>query len=296
MNAIRSVVSFLNGYKTYIVGAAGILYGVGIGNGWWQHSADIDLILGSTGAITLRAAIAKLCALISAASQQGPVKINIGPGGKLTASPTVLIAACMLIGGNLTYAGVDAPFSGPALADSKSISEVAATPTPPPTPSPGPAWYQRVFSELQSAQTVGQLEAFAYPEYGRALNHKVGGSIDLLHPINQYAFVGVGLTELDGGFFAAALGVTLKTSFDIGKFRATPFAEVAVETPFAGSNGNILNPGALTAVGAFVRLWKNDADTIELGTLIIAKWYSQYNLPDQAPTTLGFGGGFRVSF
>lgn len=63
---MTKLVSFLSGYKTYLVALAAILDGLGIQYGWWPHVALLDYILGGTGAITIRAAIKKLCAQVLA--------------------------------------------------------------------------------------------------------------------------------------------------------------------------------------------------------------------------------------
>jgi hypothetical protein len=53
--------SFLSGYKTYIVGVLGIIYAIGVWQGWWTNESEIWGALGFTGAMTIRAAIKKLC-------------------------------------------------------------------------------------------------------------------------------------------------------------------------------------------------------------------------------------------
>ena len=63
-NQLRNAIAFLSGKKTYIVAFATLVYALGISRNWWAHSAEIDLYLGGAGAITIRAAIAKLIAAI----------------------------------------------------------------------------------------------------------------------------------------------------------------------------------------------------------------------------------------
>src|SRR5450432_2826982 len=42
---MQQVMAILSGKKTYLVGIAGIVYSVGLGLGWWPHSAASDIIL-----------------------------------------------------------------------------------------------------------------------------------------------------------------------------------------------------------------------------------------------------------
>lgn len=60
--AAKQLIAFLAGKKTYLVSIAGIVYAIGIGRNWWPGDIQIWGILGGTGAMTLRAAIAKLLA------------------------------------------------------------------------------------------------------------------------------------------------------------------------------------------------------------------------------------------
>ncbi len=57
---ITSSRTFLAGHKTYIVAAAGVLYSLGISRGWWPSDSAVWGLLGSTGAMTLRAAVTKM--------------------------------------------------------------------------------------------------------------------------------------------------------------------------------------------------------------------------------------------
>jgi hypothetical protein len=56
---LQAVISFLSGKKTYLVGVAGVVYAYGIGRHWWPSDAEIWGIIGSTGAMTFRAALAR---------------------------------------------------------------------------------------------------------------------------------------------------------------------------------------------------------------------------------------------
>ena len=40
-----NLLTFLNGYKTYIMAAATVAYGVGIDYSWWAHSLTLDSFL-----------------------------------------------------------------------------------------------------------------------------------------------------------------------------------------------------------------------------------------------------------
>lgn len=60
-----SLISFFAGKKTYLVGTLGLLYAAGVYFGWWNNESEIWGALGFTGAMTIRAAIAKLCATIA---------------------------------------------------------------------------------------------------------------------------------------------------------------------------------------------------------------------------------------
>lgn len=59
----------LSGYKTYLIGLVTLVYAIGIQQNWWPHVAQIDLGLGGAGAITIRAALSKLCGQISDAAE-----------------------------------------------------------------------------------------------------------------------------------------------------------------------------------------------------------------------------------
>jgi hypothetical protein len=62
---MRLLLQFLAGKKTYLVSAGGLIYAVGIGRNWWQHAVEIDLAFGSSVAITIRSAIARMLAQIT---------------------------------------------------------------------------------------------------------------------------------------------------------------------------------------------------------------------------------------
>jgi len=69
---MSKIVSWLSGKKTYIVGFAAAIYGAGIGLGLWQHNVALDLVLGGTATVTMRAGIAK--AGDSSAATQPPAQ------------------------------------------------------------------------------------------------------------------------------------------------------------------------------------------------------------------------------
>lgn len=58
---MKAVLDFLSGKKTYLISVGVLIYALGVHFGWWPHQPDIDLMFGGAGAITLRAAIKKLC-------------------------------------------------------------------------------------------------------------------------------------------------------------------------------------------------------------------------------------------
>jgi hypothetical protein len=62
---MANLLTFLSGKKTYLVSIGVLIYAIGINRGWWQHQAEIDLMFGGAGAMTIRAAIKKLCLQIS---------------------------------------------------------------------------------------------------------------------------------------------------------------------------------------------------------------------------------------
>ncbi|MFZ2641643.1 MAG: hypothetical protein WA117_11645 [Verrucomicrobiia bacterium] len=53
------VIEWLKGKKTYFIVAAGFIYGGGIQCGFWDHSAALDVVLGTTAIAALRAGIGK---------------------------------------------------------------------------------------------------------------------------------------------------------------------------------------------------------------------------------------------
>lgn len=84
----------LSGYKTYIVGGVTLLYAIGIKMGCWPHVAEIDLGLGGTYAITIRAALTRLCQQISD-QVEGNGAIAASAARKL---PLILAFACLSLG------------------------------------------------------------------------------------------------------------------------------------------------------------------------------------------------------
>ena len=57
---LKNLVDFLSGKKTYLVSIGALIYALGIHQGWWSHQPDIDLAIGGTYGITIRAALKKL--------------------------------------------------------------------------------------------------------------------------------------------------------------------------------------------------------------------------------------------
>lgn len=63
---MKSLLSFLAGKKTYLVSIGAIIYAIGIYKQWWPSSAEIWGLFGAGGAMTIRAAIKRLCQQIAA--------------------------------------------------------------------------------------------------------------------------------------------------------------------------------------------------------------------------------------
>jgi hypothetical protein len=51
---------FLAGKKTYIIAGATIAYAYGVKHAWWPSDVEIWGLLGSTAAITIRVAVARI--------------------------------------------------------------------------------------------------------------------------------------------------------------------------------------------------------------------------------------------
>jgi len=64
---MKSIITFLQGKKTYIVAFAAAIYGAGIQTGLWPHNVMVDLFLAGGGAASLRAGM-------NNAVQQQPTK------------------------------------------------------------------------------------------------------------------------------------------------------------------------------------------------------------------------------
>jgi hypothetical protein len=100
LNAQRStfakLIAFLSGKKTYLISTGVLVYAFGISRGWWPHQPEIDLMFGGAGAITIRAAIKKLCEQVSAdppfnsAPAEAARRMTAGPG-----VPAILLAASL---------------------------------------------------------------------------------------------------------------------------------------------------------------------------------------------------------
>lgn len=96
--------SALSGWKTYIVALAGVVYALGIKYWGWPNDPEIWAGLGFTGVITLRAAIAKLCAALTSAAPAAPVSLDFNDAPaeaarRMTESgrvPSIIIAASLL--------------------------------------------------------------------------------------------------------------------------------------------------------------------------------------------------------
>lgn len=81
MQVLRSFQVWIAGKKTYFVGLATIIYSLGIARHWWPSENDVWGILGATGAMTLRAAIAKFCVQVAGVNGSG------APGGRALPGP-----------------------------------------------------------------------------------------------------------------------------------------------------------------------------------------------------------------
>src|SRR4051812_40265822 len=97
-SAFANLIAFLAGKKTYIVAALGVLYALGVKYWHWPNDPEIWGGLGFAGLATLRAAVTKLCALLS-----GDILSNDRPGEaarRLTGSGralSVLLAASLFL-------------------------------------------------------------------------------------------------------------------------------------------------------------------------------------------------------
>lgn len=104
---IKDAIGWLSGKKTYIIAFVALIYGCGIEQGWWQHNAGLDLILGALGVGTMRAAIAKVGG--SAVEENAPadgakVTDNIPPSKGVP----IIFLACLLAGSSC-YAQTNEP-------------------------------------------------------------------------------------------------------------------------------------------------------------------------------------------
>jgi hypothetical protein len=99
---ITELWSKLSGKKTYIVSIVAFVYGVGITAGWWQHSAALDIILGSLGAGALRSGLNATGKNDPAAPADKPVVAGGGVGmGNTDIGKTGAIILACLLGGSL---------------------------------------------------------------------------------------------------------------------------------------------------------------------------------------------------
>jgi hypothetical protein len=57
---IASSRQFIAGHKTYVIGALGLVYSLGVSRNWWPSDPQIWGTLGFTGLVTLRAAVTKM--------------------------------------------------------------------------------------------------------------------------------------------------------------------------------------------------------------------------------------------
>lgn len=83
---MKPVLDFLSGKKTYLVGVGAIAYAAGVSRGWWPNDIEIWGLLGGTGAMTLRAAIKKLCLQV-AVDAELPLNDPAGAAAKRLTSP-----------------------------------------------------------------------------------------------------------------------------------------------------------------------------------------------------------------
>jgi len=121
---MQAILNWLSGKKTYFIGFAAIIYGGGVAMGLWPHNAALDLILGGTATVTMRASIAKSSAATQDALDEaltppptGVASIKMGAILFLAAIPALLLftPACnMTLAPGGAYSTVDTN-SGQAL-------------------------------------------------------------------------------------------------------------------------------------------------------------------------------------
>jgi hypothetical protein len=54
---MKNILTDLQGYKTYLVAIASVVYGLGISKGWWGHDALVDSLLAGGGIAALRSGV-----------------------------------------------------------------------------------------------------------------------------------------------------------------------------------------------------------------------------------------------
>jgi sulfur relay (sulfurtransferase) DsrC/TusE family protein len=129
---MQKLISLLSGKKTYFIGAAALVYAIGIHFGWWPHYPDLDLTLFGAGAITIRSAIKKLCVAVAAdpefdAPGEAARRFTAPPIDHKTIG-TPLIAALLIPAVLFTSSCARGPvYSGSAAANVATDVQAAAT-------------------------------------------------------------------------------------------------------------------------------------------------------------------------
>jgi hypothetical protein len=237
----KSLFGFVSGYKTYLVALGAIGYAIGIHFGWWQHSADIDLAFGGAGAITIRAAIAKLCALVAADPR---FKILIA----------LFVVGYSFLGANAAIAGVDSPFSdkNPVTHDVENV--------------------------VKGASNAHAFTLEVSPNYAPKLtDHQWGLSVAGSYPINDWSYAEVRFDWLAGDYVAGSGSGGLKKDFVFLGRTFTPFAEVGVGAPLNKGGDKNLEPGARVGTGIKTVLIDDQKHRFKLSLFGGVDYWSQYS-------------------
>ena len=164
-------------------------------------------------------------------------------------------------------------------------------------PAPVPTTTQdTIIHELESDVSAKFFEVSANPTYAPKLAKQWGGELTIDHPIGQYAFAGVNLMSLNGGYFAGTVGVGAKTSFTVGKLIVTPYVKVGAFKPFttgnatSGSAADSTNVGASAETGAAVLIWQNADKTVDVSGYGGIKYVTLY------PGVQIFGLGLKLGW
>jgi hypothetical protein len=260
---MQNLLTFFAGKKTYLVSIGALVYAVGIHLGWWQHSADIDIVFGSSAALTIRAAIKKLCAQIAAdpALSDSPISNQRGLITGRRILPLLVGALCLVTMTQTSSAG----------------EEAAPLPTPAPLLS---QQQQQIVDELHADFSAHAFELSFAPIYAPKLANHWGASIALTHPIgsinNFGSFVGLRGDFLDKSTFVGSASVGAKADFNVLGHTVTPFTIAGVVAPLSGAGDKTLSAGAIVGAGLKADLWHDAKGNIRVSAFSDVEYWSQY--------------------